>query len=108
MKKIIIELMASWKLVAPVGGKEQYVVTTVSGAVIWVPKAQFDSNAETISYEVMKAGDKYTKRDLTEGTLTKDRNNFIGCAKQIVKKYSSKELYEELAKSGITPALVLN
>lgn len=107
MKKIITEIIASWKKVTPTGGFTQYVVTTTSGATVWVPEKQFDSNAETISFEVMKAGDKYIKKDLSEGVLKNDRNNFTGCGKQIVKKYSNVELFTELNKLGIQPNVVL-
>ena len=101
------ELIASWKLVV-VNNKDMYVVTTVSGATVWIPKAQFDTNAEQITYKLLKAGDKYIKSDKTEGVLQQDRNEFIGCGKQIVKKYSTLEVLDHLASKGITPTFAMN
>lgn len=104
-KNIITERIAGWKL-ASFKGKDFYIVTTIGGASMWVPKNQFDSSAETISYKEMKAGEKYTKADKTEGELTKDRNEFTGCGRQIVEKYSSKELIEVMAAKSMNNAVM--
>lgn len=101
------EIVASWKLVTK-DSRELYVVTTVSGAIVWINKANFDTNAETITYKVMKAGDEYTKSDKTVGVLKADRNEFVGCGKQIVKKYNSVELLDHLIAKGITPTFAMS
>lgn len=101
------EIIASWKLVAK-DSRELYVITTVSGAVVWVSKAQFDTNAETITYKVMKAGDEYTKKDNTVGVLKADRNEFSGCGRQIVKKFNSVELLDHMIAKGVTPTFALS
>lgn len=104
---IITEIVASWKQVN-VEGRDLYIVTTVSGQVVWIPKQQFDSNSETITYKPMKAGDEFQKKDGTVGTLSKDRNEFVGCGKQIVRKFDSKELLEYVINKGITPSFALS
>ena len=101
------EIIASWKLVTK-DSRELYVVTTVSGAVVWVNKHNFDTNAETISYKAMKAGDEYTKSDKSVGTLKSDRNEFVGCGRQIVKKFNSVELLDHMIAKGVTPTFALS
>lgn len=101
------EIIASWKLVTK-ESKELYVVNTVLGNIVWIPKSQFDTNAETITFKPMKAGDTYTKSDKTEGILVVDRNEFQGCGKQIVKKFNSIELLDHLASKGITPTFAMS
>lgn len=96
------ELIASWKLVT-VDCRDMYIVNTVSGNVIWVTKSQFDTNAEQITYKVMKAGDEYTDKSGKIKQLKNDRNEFLGCGKQIVKKCSSVELLDHLTNKGVTP-----
>lgn len=98
------ELIASWKLVVA-KGREMVIVTTVSGATVWVPKAQFDTNAETVSYTLRKAGEAYTNSAGEAATLKADRNDYNGCGRQIVKKYDSVQLFTELHKLGIVPAI---
>ena len=88
-------------------GIDYIVVTTVTGAIVWVRKASFDASAETISYTPMKAGDEYTKKDGTVATLAKDRNNFEGTGRQIVQKSSSLEILDYLLGKGVTPAFNL-
>ncbi len=101
------ELIASWSI-ATVLGKDMYIINTVSGAEVWVTKAKFDTNAEQVSYTTMKAGDIYTKTDGTTGTLTKDRNEFKGAGKQVVKKFNSLEIIDNLVARGITPTFSLS
>lgn len=101
------ELIASWKLIIK-NGAELYIITTVNGSTIWCTKAQFDSSAETITFKPMKKGDVYTKRDGTQGELQADRNEFQGCGKQIIKKYSSLEILDHLSAKGITPSFQLS
>lgn len=98
------ELIAGTKLVV-IKGIDTAIITTASGAQVFVPKHQMDANAETISYNERKAGHTYTRKDGTQGTLEKPSNEFVGCGRQTVKKYSSVELYAELQKLGITPTL---
>lgn len=101
------ELIASWKLVT-VEGRDMYIVNTISGAVVWVPKSQFDTNAEQITYKSLKAGEKYIKKDKTEGVLQADRNEFLGCGKQILKKYDTMEIMDHLISKGITPTFQMS
>ncbi len=101
------EIIASWKLVTK-DSRELYVVTTVSGAIVWINKHNFDTNAETITYKPMKAGDKYTKSDKTEGELKTDRNEFVGCGRQIIKKYTAVELMDHMIAKGVTPTFALS
>lgn len=71
------ERIVGFKLVNTPSG-EQYVVTTASGAVVFVPKARFDSSASTITYLPMKAGDLYVDRKTSEERKRlKDGNNFV-------------------------------
>ena len=107
------EIIASWKLVNKDSNK-LYIITTVSGASIWVTEAQFDSNAETVTFNPMKIGDKYlSKKDKdgkgnpVEKVLKADRNEYVGCGRQIVKKYSATELLDHMASKGIVPAFNL-
>ncbi len=79
---------------------DQVIVTTASGAEIWVPKSQFDVNADQIVYESHKAGDKYANRDGVETAYTKDGNKFVGC-----KKINKFELLDYMLKIGIQPSL---
>lgn len=101
------ERIASFKLVTS-QGREMYVVTTVSGQTVWVPKAQFDTNSEVVSYNSRKAGEKYIKKDLTEGVLAADRNDFVGSGKQIVQKYSTLEIMDHLIAKGVTPTFAVS
>lgn len=98
------ELIQGFKMVV-FNGNELVIVTTQSGATIWVPKSQYDPSAETITYKVMKAGDEYTNKAGETAKLLKDRNEFSGLGKQIVKKYNVVEMFTELNKLGITPAI---
>jgi hypothetical protein len=104
---MITELISSWTT-ANYNGRDMYIVNTASGNTVWVPKSKFDTNAEQISYKTLKAGEKYTKSDGTEGTLQKDRNEYVGAGKQVVKKYDSKELMEFLVSKNITPTFSLS
>lgn len=101
------ELIASWVLANTENG-EKYVVTTVEGNTIWVPKSKFDTNAEQITFKPMKAGDKYIKSDKTEGILQKDRNEFLGCGKQIIKKFNTLEVMDYLISKGVEPKFSTN
>ena len=100
------ELIASWKLVNN-GIRDMYIVTTVTGQSVWINKSQFDTNAEQVTYTVKKAGEEYVKSDGTKGNLKIDRNEFNGCGRQIVKKFSSIEILDHLANKGITPQFSL-
>ena len=70
------ERIVGFKLVNTERG-EQFVVTTHTGAVVFVPKAQFDASANTITYKAMKAGDEYTNKDGEVLKRVKDGNNFV-------------------------------
>jgi hypothetical protein len=96
------ELIASWKLVTTKNG-DKYVVTTNEGNTVWCSKTQFDTNSEQITFKVMKAGDEYIKSDKTKGILKADRNEFLGCGKQIIKKHSTMEVMKYLVEQGVTP-----
>lgn len=80
------------------------IVTTESNQTVFVPKHQMDANAETITYNVRKAGEEYTKSDGSTAALLKDRNEFVGCGKAS-KVDNTIKLFSELQKMGITPSL---
>lgn len=89
------ERIAGFKLVNTAKGP-QFIVTTVSGAQVWVPQAQFDTSSQTITYHPMKAGDTYTDRKTGEEKKRKeDGNNFV-----CVGKLSSIDLAEFLISRG--------
>ena len=100
------ELIASTNNVN-VKGKDMVIVVTKSNQTVWVPKAQFDSSAESITYNSLSAGAEYTKKDGTKGVLVADRNEFVGTSKQIVEKSSAKDLLDHLISKGITPTFNL-
>jgi hypothetical protein len=100
-------LISSTKSVT-VNGREMIVATLADGATVWIPKVQFDSSAESVTYNPRKAGEKYVTRDGVEGVLKADRNDFVGAGKQVVRKYSALELIEALAAKGITPTFALS
>ena len=104
---MITELIASTKSVIA-NGRELVIVTTASGATVWVSKSQLDSSAEQISYDAKKAGAKYITKDGVEGVLKSDRNDFVGCGKQIIKKYDAKELLASVIAAGVTPTFSLS
>lgn len=87
--------------------REMVIVTTESGATVWVPKSQFDPSAERISYELRKKGSPYKTSDGAEGILSEDRNEFLGSSKQIVRQYSKIEILEHLHNRGIMPTLAI-
>lgn len=101
------EIIASWSI-TEYKSKSYYVITTISNQTIWVPKDKFDTNAETITYEALEVGAPYTNKAGEELKRTKAGNNFIGCGKQIVKKFSSIELMDHLVNKGITPQFNLS
>ncbi len=100
------ELIASAKPVVATG-RDMIIVTTASGATVWVTKSQFDPAAEQITYTVRKAGEKYIKKDKTEGVLLADRNEYVGSSKQIVKKYDTLGIMDYLISKGVTPTFSL-
>lgn len=107
------ELIASHKNVTA-RGRDMVIVTTKSNAIVWVPKNQFNEQAETISYTILKKGDKYTSRtpnekgEFEEGILKVDRNSFDGAGPQFVPKYSSMELVDRVLAAGKTPSFNLS
>lgn len=101
------KLIASWKLVNA-NKREMYIVTTVDGDTIWVPKSQFDTNAEQITFTMLKAGSDYTNSAGEPAKLKADRNEFNGCGRQIVKKFNSLEILDHLANKGVTPTFALS
>lgn len=101
------EIIASWTTTV-YKAVIYYIVTTVSNQTIWVPKDKFDTNAETITYESLEVGAPYTNKAGEVLKRTKAGNNFIGCGRQIVKKFSSVELMDHLVNKGITPQFNLS
>lgn len=101
------EIIASWKLVLA-KGREMYIITTTLGNTIWCTKNQFDSNAETITYQPLVKGTEYTNSKGEKAQLQADRNEYIGSGKQIVKKYDAKEILDHLASKGITPTFSMS
>lgn len=119
---LLTELIASWKLVNS-RGREMYIVTTITGKTVWVSKNNFDTNAEQITFKSLKKGDSVVaNRDSsTNGTdgkplylkgasivLKEDQNEFVGCGKQIIKKYSSLEVIDHLVSKGVTPTFSMS
>lgn len=102
-----VEIIASFNFTT-VDGRDMLIVTTVNNNVIWVPKHKFDTNAETITFKPMKAGDEYTTKDGSTAKLLKDRNEFLGYGKQIIKKFDTKEILDHLVNKGVTPTFALN
>lgn len=81
-------------------GQEFVIVTTASGATIWVAKAQFNPNADQISYNLRKAGEEYTNSKGEPAKLLNDRNEFVGTGK--ISKFA---MLDYMAKVGISPSL---
>lgn len=98
------ELITAMKPVM-VKGVEKIIVTTESGATIWINKSQMDNTAETITYSIEPAGSKYIVNGV-EKTSKDVYFKFEGFYRQIIKKMSTADLYKELAKSGIVPSIV--
>lgn len=101
---MITELIASVKPVM-VKGQELLLVVTKSAAQVWVPKAQFDTTANTISYTSHKAGDKFIGKDGVEQVYKTDGNRYEGSSSS--KLESTKELFLFLHSKGITPNISL-
>lgn len=93
------ELIASSKPVVS-KGVELVIVTTASGATIWVSKSQFNPNADQVSYNAKKKGESYTKSTGEVATLVNDRNEFVGTGK--ISKFA---MLDYMAKLGISPSL---
>ncbi len=100
-------LIASWKLVIA-KGREMIIVTTVNNDTIWVPKSQFDTNAEQITFKSLKKGSDYTNSQGVVAHLAADREEYIGCGKQIVKKFNSMELIDHMIAKGVTPTFAMS
>ena len=97
------EIIASWTTTV-YNALVYYIVTTITNQTIWVPKDKFDTNAETITYESLIAGSEYTNKAGDVLKRTKAGNNFIGCGKQIVKKFDTMQIMDHLINKGITPS----
>jgi hypothetical protein len=83
-------------------GRKMMIITTQSGQTVWINENQYDPTAETVTYETKKAGDKYVKKDGTEGLLKSDRNDFIGSGR--INKFA---VLDYLVAKGITPSFNL-
>lgn len=77
MKKT--ERIAGFKPVVA-NGIEQIIITTASGAEVWLTKDKFDDTQKSIMFTARKAGDKYTDKAGNEQSLKSDRNDFEGYA----------------------------
>ena len=77
MKKT--ERIAGFKPVLA-NGIDQVIITTASGAELWIPKEKFDDTQKSVMFTARKAGDKYVTKKGTEGILKADRNDFEGYA----------------------------
>lgn len=67
-------------------GVDWIIVTTKSGKTIWVDKRKYESSAETITYDELKAGDTITpKKDST--TLVPNPDPVAAVATPLVPKY---------------------
>ena len=97
------EIIAGYKPV-PTKKGNRVIVITQSGQQIWVLPEQHQADAETISYNPRKAGEKYTDKNGAEQALQADRNDLVAFGKQIVKKHSTLEVMDYLMSKGVTPA----
>lgn len=102
MKKT--EKIASVKPVVA-NGIEQVVITTVTGAVVWVKQSSFDDTKKAIVFDAKKAGDTWTNKATGEtGELKADRNDFEGYS--VEEDFSRMEKqFELMAKYGIKMAM---
>lgn len=100
---MITETIASSKPVNTKNGKKVIIVTT-TGKQVWVPEHQFDTNAETVSFNSHVAGSEY--KNPTTGEVLKrkqDSNEFVGCGKA-----SKFAVIDYLVAKGITPTFSLS
>lgn len=101
----LTEKIASFKSVNTKTG-EKVLVTTVSGAQIWVPKAQFAQSATNIRYTKRAKGDKYVNRTTgVEGILQSDQNDFVGISMDSVS--DKKELLQFAHSIGMNVTLAI-
>lgn len=99
---MITETIASTKNVNS-GGRELVIVTTKSGQVVWVNKAQFDDKAETISFNQHKEGSTWKGRDGKEGVRKTAFNEFVGTGKS-----SKFDVLDYIMSKGVTPTFALS
>lgn len=108
------ELILASKAVNVIGKGERIILTTESGAQVWVKADQYNSNHETVTYDAHKAGDKiiatadganHKKGD--EITLKQDQNQFLGSGKQLSKVESFKSKMLVFQELGIVPTLAM-
>lgn len=97
------EIIASKKPVLAKFG-EMFLVTTKSGAVIWVMRSQLPDNAENITYEQHAVGSTYTNNKTGESGVRKVASNeFIGFGKA-----SKFDVLDYLKAQGVTPTFSLS
>ena len=83
--------------------KELVLVTTTSGAEIWVPKTQLNDAAETVSFNVHKAGSTWTNSKTgATGVRKADATEYIGCGR--INKFA---ILDYLKSQGVTPTFTL-
>ena len=100
---MLTETIASKKPVLAKSG-EMFLVTTKSGATIWVMKSQLVDSAETITYEQHAAGSTYTNNKTGEiGVRKSAANEFVGYGKA-----SKFDVLDYLKAQGVTPVFSLS
>ena len=83
--------------------QEMIIVVTVTGQQVWVPKEQFNPDAETITYRKIPKGQVwFTDQSTGQPVIaTADRTDFLALGKQQVKKFTSEQdKLEFLVKLG--------
>ena len=83
--------------------KEMVIVVTANGNQVWVPKEQFNPEAETITYRKIPKGQVwFTDQSTGQPVIaTADRTDFLALGKQTVKKFTSEQdKLEFLVKLG--------
>lgn len=83
------------------------IVTTEKGAEIWVPKAQWNPEAETVSFTVIKKGQVWFT-DNTGGNVIaqRDINQFKACGKASAKD-TKLAILTALYSAGFNPSINL-
>lgn len=108
------ELILASKAVNVVGKGERVILTTESGAQVWVKADQYNTNHDTVTYNALKANDKviahsdganHKKGDTI--VLKQDQNEFLGSGKQMSKLESFKSKMLVFQELGIVPTLAM-
>ena len=86
-------------------GIEKVLITTESGATVWVNKSQFIPNAKSVTYEAHAAGSTWTNAKTgATGTRKSASNEYVGCDG----KAQDLTVIKYLISQGITPTFSLS